>query len=133
MIRLIDSTLTTPLARNLLRKSGIADSFRVQYGSESPITPANPANPTLVELLYGTKYSLEKNLTDRMLFGYSVTFDQIQNKLDLRHSLELSYRWQKNTFLKGVFDLNANNPDRQYDRRIMVEQQWRFGLPGKKK
>jgi hypothetical protein len=133
MIRLVDSTLTTPLARNLLRRSGIVDSFRVQYLSQEPIKPLNPANPTLTELFYGTKYSLEKYLTDRMFFGYSVTFDQIQNRLDLRHELELSYRWQKNIFLKGTYELQTSNPIRQPDRRITVEQQWRFGLPKKKK
>jgi len=133
MIRLVDSTLTTPLARNLLRKSGIVDSFRVQYLSQEPIKPLNPANPTLTELFYGTKYSLEKYLTDRMFLGYSVTFDQIQNRLDLRHEMELSYRWQKNIFLKGTYELQTDNPIRQPDRRITLEQQWRFGLPKKNK
>jgi hypothetical protein len=133
MIRLIDSTLATPLARNLLRRSGIVDSFRVQYLSQEPIQPVNPENPTLTELLYGTKYSLEKYVTDRMLFGYSVTFDQVQNRLDLRHELELSYRLKKNIRLKGVYELETSNPLRQHDRRITVEQQWRFGWPQKKK
>jgi translocation and assembly module TamB len=133
LIRIFDSTLTTPLARSLLRKSGIVDTFRVQYHTQEPIKPVNPANPTLLELLHGTKYSLEKNLSDRMLFGYSVTFDQMQNKLDLRHELELSYRLQKNVFLKGSYELDTNNPFRQYDRRITVEQQFRFGFSPRKK
>lgn len=135
LIRLFDSTLTTPLARNLLRRSGIADTFRVQYQSQEPLTPKNPASPTLTELLYGTKYSVEKYLTNRIFLGYSLTFDtldQIQNKLDLRHELELSYRLRSNIFLRGIYEFQSSDSDRQYDRRITLEQQWRFGRPKKK-
>jgi translocation and assembly module TamB len=134
LIRLIDSTLTTPLARNLLSRSGLADSFRVKYINQEAIKPAIPGSPTLTELLYGTKYSVEKHLTNQILFGYSVTFDQAQNRLDLRHELELSYRLQKNTFLTGSYELESKyNTLRQPDRRITLEQQWRFGWTPKKK
>ncbi|MHB9154776.1 MAG: translocation/assembly module TamB domain-containing protein [Endomicrobiales bacterium] len=134
LIRFFDSTLTTPLAKNFLRRSGLVDSFHVQYLSqETPARPTDPANPTLSELLSGTKYSLEKYLTDRVLFGYSMTFDQIRNRLDLRHELELSYNLRNNLFLKGSYELESTNALRQYDRRITLEQQFRFGLPHKKK
>jgi hypothetical protein len=130
LIRLVDSTLTTPLARSFLRKSGLADSFKVQYINQQPIRPVQSGNPTMAELLYGTKYSMGKNLTNQLQLGYSVIFDELNNKLDLRHELEMSYKLQKNTLLKGVYELDTHNPFRQYDKRITLEQQWRFNLFG---
>jgi len=132
LVRIFDSTLTTPLAKNLLRASGLVDAFRVQYRPQ-PIETAQPGNPTLLELLYGTRYSMEKYISDRIAFGYSVTFDQMQNKLDLRHEVELSYRWLHNIFFKGTYEIETKNPFRQYDKRIVVEQQWRFGGSKKNK
>lgn len=131
LIRFFDSTLTTPLAKTLLRNSGLVDTFRVQHLPQEPLKPLKAGNPTVTELLYGTKYSLEKYLGARFLLGYSVTFDQIQNKLDLRHEIELSYRLQHNIFFRGTYEIETTNPFRQYDRRIIVEQQWRFGWPKK--
>ncbi|MFC1501671.1 translocation/assembly module TamB domain-containing protein, partial [Elusimicrobiota bacterium] len=126
-IRLIDSSLTTPLARTLIKKSGIVDSFKVEYVSESLVEPQDPDNPTMSELFYGTKYSLGKHLSDQVLFGYSVTFDQIQNKINLRHALELSYRWTRTLFLKGSYELDTENRFGEKDRRVTVERRWRFG------
>ncbi|MCX5778101.1 MAG: translocation/assembly module TamB domain-containing protein [Elusimicrobia bacterium] len=130
LLRLFDTTLTTPLARSILRRSGIADSFKVQYLNQLPIKPVQSGSPTMAELLYGTKYSMGKNLTNQLLLGYSVIFDEFNNKLDLRHELEMSYKLQKNTLLKGVYELDTHNPFRQYDKRITLEQQWRFNLFG---
>ena len=132
LVRIFDSTLATPLAKKLLRTSGLADTFRVQHIAQEQVAPLEPGNPTLSELLYGTKYSMEKYLGDRFLVGYSLTFDQLQNKLDLRHEIEVSYRLQHNIFVRGTYEIETRNPLRQYDRRITIEQQWRFGWPQKK-
>jgi hypothetical protein len=137
LVRFFDSTLATPLAKTLLIKSGLADSFKVNYSnsyannSQSPIPiPSPDTDPSsMANVLAGTKYSLEKYLTDRVLLGYSVTFDNFQNKLDLRHELELSYRWTKNLFIKGYYGLDTNNPMGEYDKKITFERQWKFGLP----
>ncbi len=129
-IRLFDSTLATPLAKNILRRSGLADTFHVSYQPKANVVTATPGAPTLSELMVGTKYTMGKYLTDKMLFGYSVAFDQIQNKLDLRHALELSYRWTPNLYLKGLYELNSDDNASLPDRRVTVERQWRFGFGG---
>ncbi|MBN1823979.1 MAG: translocation/assembly module TamB domain-containing protein [Endomicrobiales bacterium] len=133
IIRFVDSTLTTPLARNILRRSGVVDTFRVQYVNKEPVKPQDPTKPTLTELMQGTKYSLEKYVTSDVLFGYSMTFDMLRNKLDLRHELELSYNLRKNLYLKGSYELGAGDLLRQTDKRITLEQQWRFGGKKEKK
>lgn len=132
IIRFLDSTLTTPLAKNLLKRSGIVDSFRVQYVSQETIKPENPDNPSAAELLAGTKYSFEKYLNDRVLFDYSMIFDELSKKLSLRHELGLSYNLMKDLYLKGKYELESKNPLRQNEKSIMLEQHWRFGLPKKK-
>jgi len=132
VVRFVDSTLTTPLAKNLLKRSGIVDTFRIQYVAQDAVTPVNPASPTIPELLSGTKYSLQKFITDRMLLGYSMTLDELENKLSPRHQLEVSYNLLKNLSIKGSYDLESNNPLHQDDRRITLEQQWRFGSVKKK-
>ncbi|MCB4790733.1 MAG: translocation/assembly module TamB [Elusimicrobia bacterium] len=137
LVRFFGSSLTTPVARNLLKRTGIADTFKIQYvddANTSQLADIVPASKqSFSDILAGTKYSMEKSLNDKMLFGYSVTLDQIQDKLDTRHELELSYRWTKNIFLKGLYQIPTNNPFMQYDKRITIEQQWRFGLPKKKR
>jgi len=134
LLRVFDSTLTTPLAKKLLRKTGLVDSFSAKYDPTKQTQVVTPGNPSIPELLSGTKYSLEKYLSDKVLLGYSVTFDQAQSKLDLRHELELSYHWVNNIFVKGIYEIdNGDNPFRPKDKRITVEQQWRFGWPKKTK
>ena len=132
IIRLMDSSLTTPLAKNLLRRSGMVDTFKVQYVPQEAVIPADASNPTIPQLLSGTKYSLEKYITDRMLFGYSMTLDEMQNKILPRHALELSYNMLKNMLLKGTYELESENPLHQTERRITIEKQWRFGSINKK-
>ncbi|MFH1368275.1 MAG: translocation/assembly module TamB domain-containing protein [Elusimicrobiota bacterium] len=132
LIRIFDSTLTTPLARGLLRKSGLIDNLRGGDENLEPIKPAIPGSPTLTELFYGKKYTAEKYLSNEVMFGYSVIFDRFQDKLSLRQELELSYRMRNNIFLRGTYELESQNPSFTPDRRLMIENQWRFGWTEKK-
>ena len=134
LLRIFDSTLATPLAKKLLRKTGLVDSFSAKYDpTKKQAQVQTPGNPSIPELLSGTKYSLEKYLSDKVLLGYSITFDQTQSRLDLRHELDFSYQWVNNIFIRGVYELD-NNDNQLFpkDKRITVEQQWRFGWPKKK-
>ena len=130
-LRLIDSGFATPLARNVLRKTGIADNFRVSYVNPDQQVSATD-EPTFADLLYGTKYSVEKNITNQFLLGYSITFDQIERKLDLRHELEMRYKLNNNFFLSGSYELESEDSLHAPDRRLMLQHQIRFGLPSKK-
>ncbi len=131
-LRLIDSSIATPLARTVLRKTGIIDNFRVSY-----VLPEHDLSltedPTFIDLLYGTKYSLEKNLTNQFLLGYSVTFDQIEKKLDLKHEIEMKYRLSNNLFLSGSYELESETSLHKPDRKLMLQHQIRFGLPVNKR
>jgi hypothetical protein len=147
MVRLLDTSLATPLARNLLKRTGLVDELHVSRAinpSASQLTdPNNPSAGTnqssAVNLLAGTKYTVAKNLTNRMSLGYGVRFDEYQatdldnklvNKLDLRSDVELSYRLLNNLYFRGSFDLPNSTPGYLPDRRVTIEPRWRFGWWG---
>lgn len=127
-LRLIDSNLATPIARTFLRKTGIVDNLKVTYVATDEDNSVNE-EVGFADLLYGTKYSLEKNLTNQLLLGYSVTIDQIEKKLDLKHEIEMRYRLSNNLFLSGSYELESETSLHRPDRRLMFEHRIRFGLP----
>ncbi|MBI3291226.1 MAG: translocation/assembly module TamB domain-containing protein [Elusimicrobia bacterium] len=130
-VRLLDSTLATPFARNLLRRTGLVDEFRVSRtpdpNREAPLLPSGERTSNLSTLLVGTKYTLEKSLSRRVALGYSVRVDELQSRLDLRHEVELSYRWTRNVFVRGTYELERKDASNPPDRRLTVEPRWRFG------
>ena len=132
LIRVIDSSLATPLARNILRKSGLVDTFNVHYVEKSEAAVATPGQPTLTELLYGTKYSVQKYLTNQVQFGYSLIFDRLQDKLAFRHEVELSYKWTKNIFVTGSYQLDNKELATEPEKKISIAEVFRFGGPKKK-
>lgn len=134
--QLLDSTLTAPFIQTLARTSGLIDSVRVSYAQpEDPVvskekpngeTGTKPVNPTL-DALRGTKYTLGKQFGSRALLEYSFRFDEFQNKLDLKHELQVSYRIGGNVFFRASSELDTRNTlGRDPDRRALIEQQWRF-------
>jgi autotransporter translocation and assembly factor TamB len=143
MVRLIDTSLATPLARSVLKKTGLVDEVRVSRvinpsAQSTLIDPANPSagqQDTATNLLAGTKYTVAKNLSSRLSLGYGVRFEQtlnsdLTNKLDLRSDVEMSYRFLSNIYLRGSFDLPNQNPSALPERKVTIEPHWRFGWWG---
>ncbi len=135
LVQLIDSTLASPLAKSLLQRSGLIDSFRVSYspyrGTETTQTDTTDSL-TLLELLSGTRYMVEKYLTGELLLGYAITLGELQKKLDLRHEIELQYRWKGNIFIRGIYGYEPKKTLEREDWQIKIEPQWRFGWPEEK-
>ncbi len=145
LVTLIDTSLTTPLAQNVLKKAGIADRLRAQHVFDPNTVTGGDLNTTsgqqqnsAVNLLANTKYTVEKDLSNRLSMGYGVRFIQSaqvnpelqEKKLDLVSDVQLSYRWFKNVFLRGSFDLPTSAPGILPDRRVTIEPRWRFGWWG---
>ncbi|MFN3966898.1 MAG: translocation/assembly module TamB domain-containing protein, partial [Endomicrobiia bacterium] len=136
LIQLIDSSLASPLARNLLRKSGIVDSLRVSYSpffEKDTVQTDTTGSPTVLEMFSGTRYMVEKYLTGDLLLGYAITLGELQKKLDLRHEFELQYRWKGNIFIRGIYGYEPRKTPEREDWQIRVEPQWRFGWPDENK
>lgn len=143
MVRLVDTSFATPLANNLLKRTGLVDTFKVSHftdPSQAPVSDATSATgqqqQNAASLLANTKYTFEKNLSSRLSLGYGVRFEQITEpdlittKLDLVNDVELSYRWFRNVYLRGSFDLPTSDPSITPDRKVTIEPRWRFGWWG---
>ncbi|MDR3113850.1 MAG: hypothetical protein LBU09_05685, partial [Endomicrobium sp.] len=102
---------------------------KVTYVPFSEQTLSSTENPSFASLFAGTKYSVEKNLTNQLLLGYSITFDQISQAIDLRHAIEMRYKLLNNLYLSGSYEFESEKSPHQPDRRLMLQHQFRFGLP----
>jgi hypothetical protein len=133
-VRLFNQTFATPFAKAMLRKTGLIDNFKVSYIIDTKVPSLNNANSktTIAHLMLGTKYSLEKNITTQTLLGYSITFDEFNRKLNLKHSLEMHYKLADNLYLSGNYDLDTKDESYQTDKKIMIQHQIRLGGPSKK-
>ena len=135
LIKLVDTTLATPVVRNVLQKWGIADNVVIsQIGSDFvsqsvDIGAKTEENIKFVDIFKNTKYGIEKYLTSDMIIGYSITIAELQNKLSLKHEFEISYRIKNNIFIKGVYDYGLKDlATGRYgsDIKIQIEPRFKF-------
>ncbi|MCA6071602.1 MAG: translocation/assembly module TamB [Endomicrobium sp.] len=125
-LRLFGQKFATPLARVILRKTGLVDNLRISYAAYD--VGSDNKNAGIARLLSGTKCSLEKNLTSQILLGYSVTFfDDIKDKRDLRHEVAMRYELANNLFLNGSYEYEDEKSSRQSDEKAMLQYRFRFG------
>jgi hypothetical protein len=82
--------------------------------------------PTVTNLFLGMRYSFEKNLTNRILIGYSVTFDRFIRKFGLIHNVEMRYKLAKGLFLSGNYEYIAEKQFRRPDSKFMLQYQINF-------
>jgi hypothetical protein len=146
LIQLLDSSLASPLARAIARKTGLVDYIRVSFQEKDKYEETDPLRNTsaidasnsatqseFLKYAKGTKVKFGKGLSDRLFADYSFRVDEYQNQVDLRHEVELSYRVHRNLFLRGTSELDREQVlGRPPDRRAVLENQWRFGLPQRK-
>ena len=125
-IRLFSSSVATPLANTVLKKTGLVDNVRLGFVNQDTLQIDSDDQATMAELLYGMKYSVEKNLNRLLQIGYSVTFDKVQREIDLKQALEMSFKLNRNLFLKGSYGLHSDNPDYEPEKKFMIEQRLRF-------
>lgn len=127
VLRLINQNITTPFAKAFLRRIRLVDDFKISYAqTDNSISVMD--NITFTKLLCGTRYSIEKNLTDKFLIGYSVTFDEFNKRLDLYHGIEIKYKITNNLFLNASYgsDVNVQSYYRRSDEKLMLQYQVRF-------
>jgi hypothetical protein len=130
VLKIFNQNFSTPLTRSLLRKVGIADNFRISYVNTSD-TVSEDETPGLVNLLSGTRYTMDKNISKNILFGYNLIFDEFQKKLALRHGIEFRYRLMPNLFLEGSYEFDVEEGSREPDKSVILQYHFRFG-PSKK-
>ncbi|MBU2614584.1 MAG: hypothetical protein KKG87_03360 [Elusimicrobia bacterium] len=131
LIRLFDGSLASPLAKRLLQQSGIVDTINVTTVPSAQDETINNTNPSIVDIMSGTRYALQKYITGDLLLGYAITLQEAQQRLNLRHEFELDYRWKGNIFIRGIYGYEPTKSSliRDGDYQIRIEPQWRFGWP----
>ncbi len=135
-IKLVDTTLATPVVRSILYKWGIADNVIIsQAGPDfvSQNVDVEQRQQTdgirFVDVFKNIKYGIEKYITPDMIIGYSISVAELQNKLSLRHEFEISYRLKNNIFIKGVYDYGLRDlATGRYgsDVKIQIEPRFKF-------
>ncbi|MBQ3833991.1 MAG: hypothetical protein II816_00525, partial [Elusimicrobia bacterium] len=125
-IRMFSSNIATPLANTVLKKTGLVDNVRLGFVNQDTLQISSDEEASMAELLYGMKYSVEKNINRLLQVGYSVTFDKVQKEIDLKQAVEMSFKVNRNLFLKGSYGLNSDNPEYEPEKRITLEQRIRF-------
>jgi hypothetical protein len=126
VLRLFDQMLTTPFTRAILRKTKLIDDFRVSYVDSNYKTVGFDKNQTFASLFLGTKYTLEKNIANKIFLEYSITFkefniDALNSRLTLHHGIETRYKLTNNLFLNGNFELKSQEIPYKPDRKIMIQ------------
>ncbi len=141
LVQLLDSSLASPLARALARNTGLIDVVRITYQEHDPLADnvASPADQEatnsvtqnqFLKYAKGTKVKFGRGISSRLFADYSVRVDEYQNQVDFRHEVELSYQLKRNLYLRGVSELDDQRQLGSVpDRRAILENQWRFGLP----
>lgn len=138
-VRIIDTAFVTPIARNILQKWGIADNLTVSqvttgrlssYETKEQQTGLTDKPFTFMDVIKNTKYGIEKYVSADMIIGYSITLAELQNKLNLKHEIEISYRLKNNIFVKGIYSYYGYGgyESSKYagDVRIQIEPRFRF-------
>lgn len=139
IVQLLDATLTTPLARSIARQTGLIDIVRISHETLPPEERAPTSQEEgfdfiggdVREAFLGTKYTVGKQLSSKLLLEYSMQIIGSRMKLDLRHELELSYRLRGDTYIRGIADLNQPYTGLQPERKAIIERRWRFSWPPK--
>jgi len=124
LLKLIDSSLASPLIKSILRSTGIVDVVKIdtaiaQKTGErlSSVKPAEQGERS--SLLEGTKITLGKYLSNSLYLGYKLQFEEgYLNRLELRHEVELLYRIKRGISLRGKLG--------EEERYFGVERQIRF-------
>ncbi|MDO8735251.1 MAG: hypothetical protein Q7K21_08865, partial [Elusimicrobiota bacterium] len=123
MSKRIDTFLTTPFIKSLLKKTGFIDKFAIKR--ESPATPQpSGVQPSVLELYKGAKVQIGKSFMRGFSAGYGVKFDEFENKLSLKHEIELSYRLKSGIMFRTTQEIDKN---RDNESKFFLEKWWRFG------
>ena len=121
VVRLLDSTLASPFIKNVLKRTGLLDVVKITKEDEK-VEQKIDIRSGQTSLWNGTTITVGKYLNDRLFLGYSLgLYEKLQNKLDLKQEIEMSYRLKRSLYIKSILGLEEE------EKKIFLEHQWRFG------
>lgn len=135
MTQTVDTFLTTPFMKSLLKRTGFIDRFSMkretttqQRETTAKATADTGQQPSLGDLYKGTKLQFGKSFSRGFAAGYGVKFDEIDDRLSLRHEVELQYRLKSGILFKTSRELEKDGIS-----TIFLEKYWRFDTAPQKK
>lgn len=134
----------SPLALRLAKNFGIDMITTIYEPPETPETPGGSAPLTpedkpartgeLVDYLRGAGAAARIRVTDRLFGVYKVKWDEAQDHFFFRDEIELVYRVMGSLYMRAGTELDSERLLGQPpERRVALENQWRFGFPHRKK
>ena len=99
--------------------------------SHEPVSPSERSQTDddkrskMLDTFLGTRYTVGKHFNSKLLLEYSVLVDELQNKLDLKHEMQVSYRISRSVYLRGSTEVLGNSQF-STERKAFIEKQWRF-------
>ncbi len=134
----------SPLALRLAKNFGIDMITTIYEPPETPETPggSSPSTPEdktartgeLVDYLRGAGAAARIRVTDRLFGVYKIKWDEAQNQFFFRDEIELVYRVMGSLYARAGTELDSERLLGQPpERRVALENQWRFGFPRRKK
>ncbi|MFH0948355.1 MAG: translocation/assembly module TamB domain-containing protein [Elusimicrobiota bacterium] len=125
----VATLLTTPFIKFFLKKTGFIDKFSMKRET-SATSPSIVAQPSLIDLYRGTKLQFGKSFTRGFSAGYGIKFDEFENRLSLKHEIELSYRMKSGIMFRTTQELEKNESGER-PSKFSFEKYWRFGTAPK--
>ncbi|MBK8125393.1 MAG: translocation/assembly module TamB domain-containing protein [Elusimicrobia bacterium] len=134
----------SPLALRLAKNFGIDMITTIYEPPETLETPGGATPSTaedktartgeLVDYLRGAGAAARIRVTDRLFGVYKVKWDEAQNQFFFRDEIELVYRVMGSLYARAGTELDSERLLGQPpERRVALENQWRFGFPRRKK
>ncbi|MFC1485051.1 translocation/assembly module TamB domain-containing protein, partial [bacterium] len=111
--KLVDSTLTTPLIKMLVRRTGLVDFVKVKTSVvQKGLEPKDEDEQVdAKELLTGSSLVVGKQVHRDLFVSYSLGVDEREaqteeKELELQHEIEAKYRLKRNLYLKGLLGID---------------------------
>ncbi len=125
MSQAVNMVLTTPFVKSVLKRTGLIDRFSIK--KENVDTPQSEEQQTQAQQFYrGTKLQFGKSFAQGISAAYGVKFDDFENKLSLKHEIELSYQLKSGILLRTTQGLGKSQ-DGDRSNEFYLQKYWRFG------
>jgi hypothetical protein len=128
MSQAVNTVLTTPFVKALLKRSGVADIFSIRKEATTQSTQSGDATrqSSIQDLYKGSKIQIGKKLGQGLSVNLGMKVDEFDNKLSLKNDIELSYQL-KNGLLFTTSQGLGKEQDGTRNSTYFLQKYWRFG------
>jgi hypothetical protein len=130
VMNFFDKSFVIPFVKTIFKKIKFVDNLKILYTRDYDYYDINDQRNSRISpyfLLYGSKYSLKKEIVDNFIFCYSICFDGgLDYKLYLHHIIEMKYKISNNLYLSSIYDFVRENEIYKSNGKIILKYILRF-------